>query len=67
LDQCQGSGLHTLPAIGAVGGALINSIFINHFQDMAEGHFVVRRLERLYDKELVQEEYEGLNLGTDPN
>jgi len=52
----------SVPAIGAVGGALINSIFINHFQDMAQGHFVVRRLERLYDKELVQEEYEGLNL-----
>jgi len=24
---------------------------------MAQGHFVVRRLERQYDKELVQEEY----------
>ena len=52
----------SVPAIGAVGGALINSIFINHFQDMAQGHFVVRRLERQYDKELVQEEYEGLHL-----
>ncbi len=57
----------SVPAIGAVGGALINSIFINHFQDMAQGHFVIRRLERQYDKELVQEEYEGLNLDTDPN
>ena len=52
----------SVPAIGAVGGALINSIFINHFQDMAQGHFVVRRLERQYDKELVQKEYEGLIL-----
>ena len=52
----------SVPAIGAVGGALINSIFINHFQDMAQGHFVVRRLERKYDKELVQKEYEGLIL-----
>ncbi len=52
----------SVPAIGAVGGALINSIFIYHFQDMAQGHFVVRRLERQYDKELVQEEYEGLIL-----
>jgi hypothetical protein len=52
----------SVPAIGAAGGALINSIFINHFQDMAQGHFVVRRLERQYDKESVQEEYEGLNL-----
>ena len=60
-------GAMSVPAIGAVGGALINSIFINHFQDMAQGHFVVRRLERQYDEESVQEQYEGLNLDTDPN
>ncbi len=50
----------TVPAIGAVGGALINSVFINHFQDMARGHFIVRRLEGEYDKESVQEAYESL-------
>ncbi|MDA2930838.1 EcsC family protein [Acidobacteria bacterium AH-259-O06] len=49
-----------VPAIGAAGGALINSIFINHFQDTARGHFTVRRLERCYDKELVQAEYQKL-------
>ena len=49
-----------VPAIGAAGGALINSIFINHFQDMARGHFIVRRLERHYPKKLVQEAYEKL-------
>ena len=49
-----------VPAIGAAGGALINSIFINHFQDMARGHFIVRRLERHYDKELVLAEYQKL-------
>jgi hypothetical protein len=49
-----------VPAIGAVGGALINSVFINHFQNMARGHFIVRRLEGEYDKESVQEAYETL-------
>ena len=51
-----------IPAIGAVGGAVINSVFINHFQDMARGHFIVRRLERCYDRELIQKEYEDLDL-----
>jgi hypothetical protein len=51
-----------IPAIGAAGGAVINSMFINHFQSMARGHFIVRRLERCYHKELIQQEYEGLDL-----
>lgn len=47
----------SLPIVGAAGGALINALFIDHFQDVARGHFIVRRLERFYDPELVKEEY----------
>jgi hypothetical protein len=46
-----------VPVIGAAGGALINTIFINHFQAMARGHFIVRRLERTYGPALVKETY----------
>lgn len=46
-----------LPAIGAAGGALINTLFIDHFQNMARGHFIVRRLERQYGQELVRSTY----------
>jgi len=46
-----------IPAIGAAGGALINTLFIDHFQDMARGHFIVRRLERKYGKEIVEATY----------
>ncbi|MBW2614674.1 MAG: EcsC family protein, partial [Deltaproteobacteria bacterium] len=49
-----------VPIIGAAGGALINTIFIDHFQDMARGHFIVRRLERVYGTDEVQRQYEGL-------
>lgn len=49
-----------IPAIGAVGGAAINAIFIAHFQDMARGHFTVRRLERKYGKERVRAAYADL-------
>ena len=53
----------SLPAIGAAGGAAVNLIFINHFQDMARGHFTVRRLEREYGTKLVQNEYERIHFG----
>ncbi len=49
-----------IPAIGAVGGVLINLIFIDHFQDMARGHFTVLRLERKYGSETVKAAYIAL-------
>jgi EcsC protein family len=49
-----------VPLVGAVGGAAVNYAFIEHFQDVARGHFTVRRLERTYGKELVRKEYERL-------
>src|SRR5690606_13650159 len=49
-----------IPIIGAAGGALINTLFIDHFQDVARGHFVVRRLERKYGPEAVQTAYAAL-------
>ncbi len=49
-----------VPLIGAAGGALINTIFIDHFQDMARGHFIIRRLERVYGTDEVQRQYEKL-------
>jgi hypothetical protein len=50
-----------LPVIGALGGAAVNYAFIEHFWDVARGHFTVRRLERTYGKELVRSEYERIN------
>jgi hypothetical protein len=49
-----------IPLIGAVGGAVINTIFINHFQDMAKGHFIVRKLERNYGQEIIRDIYNKL-------
>jgi hypothetical protein len=47
-----------VPLIGAMGGALINGVFMDHFQDTARGHFIIRRLERAYDPELIKSAYE---------
>jgi hypothetical protein len=49
-----------VPALGAAGGALINTLFIDHFQDMARGHFIIRRLDRRYGEDAVRAAYEGL-------
>jgi EcsC protein family len=47
-----------LPVIGALGGATVNVLFMNHFQRVAQGHFMVRRLERQYGRNIVRELYE---------
>lgn len=49
-----------VPILGAAGGALINTIFIGHFQDMARGHFIVRRLEKIHGEEPVKLAYNAL-------
>jgi hypothetical protein len=50
----------SVPVIGAFGGALINRMFIDHFQDISEGHFTIRRLERKYGFEVVKAIYDQL-------
>jgi len=49
-----------IPVIGAAGGALVNTIFIGHYQDMARGHFIVRRLEKIHGAEPVRLAYQRL-------
>ena len=46
-----------IPVIGAAAGASINVIFISHFQKMATAHFTLRRLERKYGREVIQQTY----------
>ncbi|EMI20170.1 hypothetical protein RMSM_02900 [Rhodopirellula maiorica SM1] len=46
-----------IPVIGAVGGALINSYFIDHYQDLARAHFTIRRFEREYGESEIQAAY----------
>jgi hypothetical protein len=49
-----------VPVVGAAGGALVNVLFMNHFQDMARGHFIVKRLEDRYGAEMVERIYARL-------
>ncbi|AUI68258.1 EcsC family protein [Beggiatoa leptomitoformis] len=54
------AAVQAVPVIGAATGAIINTVFINHFQNMAEGHFTVRRLERRYGTNFIQSQYKAL-------
>ena len=49
-----------VPILGAAGGATINLAFMSHFQNMAQAHFAIRRLERTYGAQKIEEAYNGL-------
>jgi EcsC protein family len=52
------SAASALPVLGAVGGATVNLLFMNHFQRVAQGHFAIRRLEREYGPTVVRRLYD---------
>ncbi|MFT5731095.1 MAG: hypothetical protein ACI8PB_005288 [Desulforhopalus sp.] len=60
IQVTEKAAAQAIPAIGAAGGAIINTIFIDHFQDMARGHFIVRKLERKHGREVVERLYAEL-------
>ena len=49
-----------LPILGAVGGATVNIVFMDHFQRVAHAHFTLRRLERTYGSAHIKERYAEL-------
>jgi hypothetical protein len=49
-----------VPILGAAGGGIINVIFTAHFQDMARGHFIVKRLEAAHGQEPVRAAYDQI-------
>lgn len=60
VQVSQKAAAQAAPIVGAAGGALINHIFMTHFQRMGRGHFTVRRLERIYSPEHVRTVYARL-------
>jgi len=60
IQVTEKAAAQALPLIGAAGGAVINLMFIDHFQDMARGHFAIRRLERQHGVDTVRAAYDAL-------
>ncbi len=60
----EGVGAKALPVIAAVTGGTIHLLFMYQFQEMARGHFIIKRLEKKYGAQLVEKVYRevGSNL-----
>ena len=57
LAVSEKAAAQAVPIVGAVGGGLVNVLFMDHFQDTAEAHFTIRQLERKYGERTVREAY----------
>ena len=49
-----------VPIVGAATGAALNTMFTDYYQDMARGHFIVRRLEMKYGEQVVKDAYDRI-------
>ncbi len=58
IQVSQKAAAMAVPLVGAVGGAAINLLFIDHFQNVSRAHFAVRRLERNYGVDIARSAYE---------
>lgn len=50
-----------VPILGAVGAATINGFFTDHFNKVAHYHYGIKKLERKYGLEFVQDEFKKLS------
>jgi hypothetical protein len=53
-----------IPVLSARTGALLNTVFTDHYQDMARGHFIVMRLEDRHGEAAVREAYRRIQRET---
>ena len=60
INVTEKAAAQLVPVIGALGGAVINTVFIDHFQSMARGHFIVRRLEKKYGAPMIRQKFRAL-------
>jgi len=60
IQVTEKAAAQAVPVIGAASGAALNLLFIDHFQDMARGHFIIKRLEEKYSPEFIEKEYATL-------
>ena len=54
-----------IPVIGAAMGGSLNIAFVQHFNNIARGHFAVRSLERKYGNTRVREEFERIRAASE--
>ena len=60
LTEWQEAAAKLVPILGAPAGGSVNYLFMHHYQEMARGHFIVKRIEKKYGTELTRQGYETL-------
>ena len=55
-----------VPLVGAASSSAINLIFMGHFQRMARGHFTVKRLEKKYGAQEIEDLYRSIPVPLPP-
>jgi hypothetical protein len=55
------------PVLGAVGGSVINGVFMDYYQDIARGHFIILRLEQKYGPQLIRNAFEAMSTDREPH
>jgi hypothetical protein len=63
LSVADKAAAQLVPIIGAAGGAAVNALFIDHYQETARAHFTVRRLERAHGLERIRKAYAEASSG----
>lgn len=56
--------VQAVPVIGAVTGATINTLFTDFYQNIARGHFIIKRLEKKYGYDHIKSEYKMILNGS---
>jgi len=51
-----------IPIVGAASGGVINLVFIGSFQNLAKGHFIIKRLEKKYGMDNIKKLYNDLQI-----
>lgn len=51
-----------IPVVGAISGGAVNYVFMDHFQDLARAHFIIKRLEKHHGPEAVKAAYDALRV-----
>jgi hypothetical protein len=60
IEVSEKAAAQLIPVAGAAGGLALNVLFTRHFQRLAQGHFTIRRLERIYGTAEVRAQYESI-------
>lgn len=49
-----------VPVLGGISGVVLNTMFTDYYQDIAKGHFTIKRLEKKHGEDEVKKHYNDI-------